>query len=66
MRALDLLERLLFCEGVTNKKTHFKSHVLGPYNTMGDEIIIIAHFYYVLVSISSEILNICDLITNID
>ncbi len=29
MRALDFLERLLFCEGVTNKKTHFKSHVLA-------------------------------------
>jgi len=29
MRAFHLLERLLFCEGVTNKKTHFKSHVLA-------------------------------------
>ena len=29
MRAFHLLERLLFCEGGTNKKTHFKSHVLA-------------------------------------
>jgi len=28
-RAFHLLERLLFCEGGTNKKTHFKSHVLA-------------------------------------
>ena len=28
-RAFHLLERLLFCEGVTNKKTHFKSYVLA-------------------------------------
>ena len=28
-RAFHLMERLLFCEGVTNKKTHFKSHVLA-------------------------------------
>ena len=29
MREFYLLERLLFCEGGTNKKTHFKSHVLA-------------------------------------
>jgi len=28
-RAFHLLERRLFCEGGTNKKTHFKSHVLA-------------------------------------
>jgi len=28
-RAFHLLERSFFCEGVTNKKTHFKSHVLA-------------------------------------
>ena len=39
---------------------------LAPYNIMGYELILIAHFYYVLVNVSSEILNICDLITNID
>ena len=33
---------------------------------IGYEIILIAHFYYVLVNVSSEILNICDFITNID
>ena len=29
MRAFHLLERLLFYEGITNKKTHFKSYVLA-------------------------------------
>ena len=29
MRAFHRLERLLFYEGVTNKKTHFKSYVLA-------------------------------------
>jgi hypothetical protein len=28
-RAFHLLERSFFCEGGTNKKTHFKSHVLA-------------------------------------
>jgi len=28
-RAFHYLERLLFCEGGTNKKTHFKSYVLA-------------------------------------
>ena len=28
-RAFHLLGRLLFCEGVTNKKTLFKSYVLA-------------------------------------
>jgi len=33
---------------------------------IGYEIILIAHFYYILVNVSLEKLNICDLITNID
>ena len=28
-QAFHLLERSFFCEGGTNKKTHFKSHVLA-------------------------------------
>jgi len=41
-QAFHLLERSFFCEGVTNK-------------TMGYEIILIAHFFYVLVIYSSAV-----------
>ena len=80
-RPPKLLKQLLYClyylsedDREVVKKAYVFSRLtsavqfrpLALYNIMGYGLILTAHFYYVFVNVSSEILNICDPITNID